>query len=52
MLQESHGMQILKKHNIAVPKFGVARTPEQAAKFTQEIGNVDAKTFRKYNETL
>jgi succinyl-CoA synthetase beta subunit len=41
MLQENHGMQMLEKYDIATPKFGVARTPEQAAKFTQEIGGQD-----------
>lgn len=45
MLQESHGMKILEKYNIATPKFSIARTPDEAAKCAIEISKTTGRTM-------
>jgi succinyl-CoA synthetase beta subunit len=37
-LHEYQGKELLKQHNIPVPKGGVARTPEEARRIAEEIG--------------
>ncbi|VDL75064.1 unnamed protein product [Nippostrongylus brasiliensis] len=41
MLQEHHGMAVLKGEKIRVPPFGVAKTAEQARDEAQKIGGKD-----------
>ena len=38
MLQENQGMTVLEKAGIAVPKYGVARTAEEAKQHATTIG--------------
>ncbi|VDM77855.1 unnamed protein product [Strongylus vulgaris] len=41
MLQEHHGMAVLKSASINVPPFGVAKTPEEVKKQAENIGGKD-----------
>lgn len=41
MLQEHHGVRLLKEASINVPPYGVAKTPEDAERIAAEIGGQD-----------
>lgn len=41
MLQENQGMTVLEKAGIAVPKYGVARSADEALKHAEHIGGQD-----------
>jgi acyl-CoA synthetase (NDP forming) len=38
MLQENAGMTVLEKAGISVPKYGTAKTPDEAYKHAKKIG--------------
>lgn len=45
MLQEHHGVRLLKEANINVPPYGVAKTPEDAERIAAEIGKTIEHDF-------